>query len=95
MTGAEETAATVRITGRVQGVYYRAWTREQASLRGLRGWVENRADGSVAALFIGPRTVVEEMLAACAEGPLDARVERVEPEWHDPPPGISGFAIHA
>lgn len=70
----------VRITGRVQGVWFRAWTAEQATSRGLAGWVRNRADGSVEALFHGPEGAVREMIAACHQGPPAARVDAVEIE---------------
>ena len=53
---------TVRIEGRVQGVYYRAWTYETATSLGLDGWVRNREDGSVEAVFSGSPDVVAEML---------------------------------
>lgn len=76
----EEKAVRVRITGRVQGVFYRAWTEEQARRLGLKGFVRNRRDGSVEALFAGPADAVEEMVAHCRSGPRGARVERVEAE---------------
>ena len=75
--GADVTV-NVRIRGRVQGVWYRAWTEEQATLRGLRGWVRNRRDGSVEALFCGPAAVVQDMIDACWKGPPAARVAAVE-----------------
>jgi len=65
------------ISGRVQGVWYRAWTREQASRLGLSGWVRNRRDGTVEAVFFGSEEAVEEMLAACREGPPHAVVAGV------------------
>lgn len=68
----------VRIEGRVQGVGYRAWTYRMARELGLRGWVRNRADGSVEALFQGPPDKVEHMLRACEVGPPGAAVVRVE-----------------
>ncbi|MDJ0513512.1 MAG: acylphosphatase [Methyloceanibacter sp.] len=68
---------TVRIEGRVQGVYYRAWTEQTAHRLNLEGWVRNRRDGSVEAVFSGPSAQVEEMLRRCAEGPPDARVTSV------------------
>ena len=67
----------LRITGRVQGVGYRAWMMRQAAGLGLRGWVRNRADGSVEALVIGARESVERLVAACGQGPLGARVTDV------------------
>lgn len=76
--GPDIRTVTVRITGRVQGVWYRGWTVREATGRGLAGWVRNRSDGSVEALFSGPRDAVEAMLAACRDGPPGARVENVE-----------------
>ena len=68
----------VLIHGRVQGVSFRAWTQHQAELRGLRGWVRNRRDGSVEAVFSGPADLVQVMLKACHQGPSGALVENVE-----------------
>ena len=70
----------VTITGRVQGVGYRAWVEHQARARALEGWVRNRRDGSVEALFAGPAEVVSEMVARCRRGPSSARVEAVQEE---------------
>lgn len=67
-------AVRARIHGRVQGVWYRGWTMETAVRLGLNGWVRNRADGTVEALFAGPADAVDRMLAACREGPPAARV---------------------
>ncbi len=80
----------VRIEGRVQGVWYRGWTVEQASRRGLDGWVRNRRDGSVEAVFSGAAEQVDDMLRACHEGPGMARVLRVEAS-PCPPPDEPGF----
>ena len=71
-------AVRVEIRGRVQGVWYRAWTAQEAQARGLRGWVRNRRDGSVEALFIGPQDKVDSMVEACREGPPAARVDSVQ-----------------
>ena len=68
----------VMIQGRVQGVGYRAWVEHQARVRHLEGWVRNRRDGSVEALFAGPRGIVSEMVALCRRGPVSARVEAVQ-----------------
>lgn len=67
----------VRIQGRVQGVWYRGWTVDQATARGLSGWVRNRRDGSVEAVFRGSEAVVDEMIALCWTGPPAARVTEV------------------
>lgn len=72
-----DVAKICRISGRVQGVWYRAWTVEQARARGLNGWVCNLGDGSVEALFAGPADKVAEMIAACHRGPAAARVANV------------------
>ncbi len=72
------TATHVTIRGRVQGVGYRAWTADVARRKGLAGWVRNRRDGTVEAVFSGPEEVVAEMLATCRRGPSLARVEAVE-----------------
>jgi len=71
-------AARLRITGRVQGVGYRAWALQMASRLGLRGWVRNRRDSSVEALIMGEGDAVDRMIEACHEGPYDARVADVE-----------------
>jgi acylphosphatase len=68
----------VRIEGRVQGVSYRYWAEEQAHILDLTGWVRNRRDGSVEALFSGPAESVDEMLLRCREGPAAAVVSTVE-----------------
>jgi acylphosphatase len=74
----ESRTAHVLIHGRVQGVSFRAWTQHQAQLHGLKGWVRNRMDGSVEAVFSGPTDLVEIMLKACHQGPAGAFVEDVE-----------------
>src|SRR3954452_4581026 len=68
----------VTIVDRVQGVGYRAWVEHRARAHGLEGWVRNRRDGSVEALFAGPAEVVSEMIASCRRGPSSARVEAVQ-----------------
>src|SRR5262245_31389193 len=68
----------VVVRGRVQGVGYRAFVEDEAMQRGLRGWVRNRRDGSVEAVFAGPRPVVEAMTEACRRGPMSARVNALD-----------------
>ncbi len=70
-------AVRVRITGRVQGVCYRAWAQSNAQALGLSGWVRNLHDGAVEALFSGSDVQVFEMLARCRKGPPAACVEEV------------------
>ena len=87
---------TVRIEGRVQGVYYRAWTEQTARRLNLDGWVRNRRDGSVEAVFSGPQSQVDEMLRRCAKGPPDAKVTNVivTNEGGAPPPGFKVLPTH-
>ena len=68
---------TVRIVGRVQGVYFRAWTDDTARSLGLDGTVRNTSDGAVEAVFSGARDVVAKMLELCELGPEAARVRKV------------------
>jgi len=70
--------ARVRIEGSVQGVGYRYWTERVATELGLTGWVRNRRDGSVEALFCGPTRDVAEMLERCRDGPRAAHVTAVQ-----------------
>jgi acylphosphatase len=80
-------SATIRqvtIRGRVQGVGFRYWVEQEASACGLEGWVRNRRDGSVEALFAGPAHVVAEMTGICRRGPPSARVEAVQEESASP-----------
>jgi acylphosphatase len=79
------------VHGRVQGVWYRGWTVDQALALGLDGWVRNRRDGSVEMLVSGPDAAIAAMIARCHEGPPAARVERIEEMAGDetPPPGFT------
>ncbi|KIL98139.1 putative Acylphosphate phosphohydrolase [Paramagnetospirillum magnetotacticum MS-1] len=88
MTG--ETSIRVLIEGRVQGVWFRGWTVEQATSRKLSGWVRNLVDGRVEALFHGPSHLVRDMVEACHKGPPAALVTRVETEASSehPSPGF-------
>ncbi len=74
------TIRQVTIRGRVQGVGFRAWLVHQAMTRDLEGWVRNRRDGSVEAVFAGPEDVVSDMVTVCRRGPAYARVEAVAEE---------------
>jgi acylphosphatase len=84
--------AHVFVSGRVQGVYYRATTRETARERGVDGWVKNRDDGRVEAVFEGPSDAVESMVEWCHTGSPQARVEDVEVDLGEPT-GLDGFEI--
>lgn len=68
----------VRIHGKVQGVWYRAWTITNATELGLNGWVRNRSDGTVEAVFSGEDDIVGEMLRRCEDGPELAVVHHID-----------------
>ena len=87
---AAATAVRVRIQGRVQGVWFRGWVAREAGGRGLRGWVRNRFDGTVEALFAGPAAAVDDMVAACRTGPPAAMVTDVATHPAEDP-GEAGF----
>lgn len=81
--GRDTISRHVIIRGRVQGVGFRAWTEYTALQRGLTGWVRNRRDGAVEAVFIGQAVAVEAMLADCRRGPTGARVDHLEEQGDD------------
>lgn len=70
-------AVRVVISGRVQGVGYRAWTVSTARRLGLSGWVRNRADGTVEAVFSGDEPAIQLMIDSCREGPMASMVADV------------------
>lgn len=74
---ADRIARRIHVKGKVQGVFFRAWTIEQATELGLDGWVRNRHDGSVEAIAVGPADKVEELIARCHRGSPPSSVERV------------------
>ena len=82
-----------RVTGRVQGVFYRASAADRASELGLVGWVRNAADGSVELEAEGPPERLEELIAWCRRGPPAARVSDVHSEWIDPIGQERGFRV--
>jgi acylphosphatase len=80
----------VILTGRVQGVFFRASVKEAAENEGVAGWAANRPDGSVEAVLEGPAAAVDSVLGYCRTGPVNARVETAEVAVEDPE-GLSGF----
>ncbi len=90
---ADKARLHVLIEGRVQGVFFRAYTRDQALSRGLAGWVRNLPDGRVEALFEGPREALNSMLAWCHQGPRYSYVDHVEMEWQPYLGDQQGFRI--
>ena len=73
--------AHVIVSGLVQGVFFRANTRDRARNLGLKGWVKNRSDGKVEALFEGEEGAVKSIIEFCKQGPQSAIVEKVEVKW--------------
>ncbi|SNZ03979.1 acylphosphatase [Natronoarchaeum philippinense] len=88
----DRTRAHVFVSGRVQGVFYRANTRDTARANGVDGWVKNLEDGRVEAVFEGPEDAVEETVEWCHTGSPAADVNGVEVEYDDPQ-GEDGFEI--
>lgn len=81
----------VIITGRVQGVWFRSWTKKKADKLGLNGWVKNRNDGAVEAVFSGTQQNIDAMIKACKSGPPLARVGDVAISPESNPPNEPGF----
>ena len=84
--------AHVVVRGAVQGVFFRAETRDRARSLGVDGWVRNTPDGTVEAVFEGEEERVESMVEWCRRGPAGARVEDVDADW-TAPEGETGFSI--
>jgi acylphosphatase len=82
----------VLVSGRVQGVFFRQRTARLARSAGCGGWIRNRSDGRVEAVFEGPADAVERLIAWCHEGPEQASVERVEVIDEDLE-GLQGFVV--
>jgi acylphosphatase len=82
----------VVVQGRVQGVFFRDTVRRMAASRGVTGWVCNRHDGAVEAVFEGEPDAVESMVDFCRGGPRGAEVDRVE-TFDEEPEGLTGFAV--
>ena len=92
MTDHERTRAHVFVSGRVQGVYYRASTRERAREAGVDGWVRNLDDGRVEAVFEGPEGAIDTMIEWCETGSRAAEVEAVDVTIESPE-GVEGFEV--
>jgi acylphosphatase len=85
--------AHLTITGRVQGVFYRAFTRDLAARFSLRGWVRNLPDGNVEALFEGYRDDVDKAITRCHSGPPGSNVDHIEVKWEEYKGDLKGFQI--
>jgi acylphosphatase len=93
VTAAAETRVHIKIHGRVQGVYYRASTLQEAQKLGLTGWVMNCPDGAVKAVAEGAKHKLEELIAWCRQGPDGARVTQVDVRWETAQNNFHGFSI--
>jgi len=83
----------LHVHGRVQGVWYRASTRDEGARLGLVGWVRNEPDGTVRAVAEGPRERCEALIRWCHEGPPLARVSRVDAAWGDATGEFETFGV--
>lgn len=89
----QKTRAHLFINGRVQGVYFRAFTRDSAVLLGLAGWVRNLYDGRVEVLFEGDKPAIIEVIKGCHLGPQGAKVDNIEVTWEAYKGELKGFEI--
>lgn len=89
----ERVRAHVLISGRVQGVFFRAWIQSWAQKLGLGGWVKNTEEGEVEAVFVGAKAKVEEVIQECYRGSILTQVEKVKIDWEEVGEELSGFEI--
>jgi acylphosphatase len=89
----EKVRARVVIQGRVQGVFFRSHTQEMALGLGLKGWVKNRRDGTVEAVFEGDKDGVDRIIQWCHRGPSEARVTQVHLTWENYVGDLQDFSI--
>lgn len=82
------------VHGKVQGVWFRAWTRDAAREMGVTGWVRNKTDGNVEGLAQGSEALLNEFIERLHDGPPLARVTQVDMEWSDADAPIKAFDIH-
>ena len=93
MTEKQLKRAHLFISGRVQGVNFRYYTRQQAQSLGVTGWVRNLLDRRVEAICEGDEISVQQMIEWCYQGPSAARVDHVETHWEEPTGQFSSFEI--
>jgi len=89
----ENARAHLFIDGRVQGVFYRAFTRDIAHRLRLNGWAKNLSDGRVEAVFEGEKRAIEEAIRACNAGPPGARVTNIDLQWEPYSGDEEGFSV--
>jgi acylphosphatase len=85
----------LKISGRVQGVFFRATTVAQAQRLGVTGWVRNRPDGSLETVAEGSRAKIDEFIAWCRHGPAGAQVRQFDISWQRPTGEFNGFHIRS
>lgn len=85
-------AIRIRVTGLVQGVFFRAWTKQKANELGVAGWVRNASDGSVEGHLQGDKTSVQQLVDLLHQGPPSAQVSKVDVEVADPE-ATDGFEV--
>jgi acylphosphatase len=90
---AEKSRVSIIINGRVQGVFFRYKTQQEADKLGTTGWVRNNGDGSVEILAEGDKDKLEELIEWCKAGPRSAQVENVEVKWQEYEGILEGFEI--
>ena len=91
----ENARARLFIDGRVQGVFYRAFTREIAHRLCLYGWAKNLGDGRVEAVFEGEKRAIEEAIRECNAGPPGARVTNIDIQWEPYSGNETGFSVRS
>ncbi len=89
----EKVRARVIVEGRVQGVFFRHHTQQMAFRLDLKGWVKNRRDGSVEAIFEGDREQVDQVIQWCHRGPAEARVKNVSVNWENYAGEFDDFSV--
>ena len=85
--------AHILVSGRVQGVFFRSETKREADRQSITGWIRNRYDGRVEAVFEGEEKAVKKVIGFCRKGPTHARVQDVEVQWKDYKGEFRGFRI--
>jgi acylphosphatase len=85
--------AHLLIEGRVQGVFFRAFTREVSARLGLKGWVRNLHDGRVEAVFEGSKPLIEKAIEECRKGPRGSAVANIDIEWKEPSGVFADFDV--
>jgi acylphosphatase len=85
--------AHIFVSGRVQGVFFRVETRDEATKRNVTGWVRNTSGGRVEAVFEGKKEDVEEVIEFCKSGPLGARVTKIDVKWKEYTGEFENFQI--